>query len=401
MRGKANINYNYSNFMKKLFSVCRPLPLFIGYGILGLFLFLYSFTQVDLGLTLTGFSFWPTLQKGFQYIGYFQRPVSTAIYIFLIFGLFFLYGYTIDTVKKKKLTMQSACMLVLFIFFFLVFSYPAFSYDFFNYMFTAKTVVLYHKNPYEVIPLDFLGFESWLSFMHWTHLPSAYAPLWIALTLPGYMFGFGYFIWILWNLKVTVGIFYLLTAWGIGQILKKENEIDRVMGVILFACNPLILIESLVSGHNDIVMVGCAMIALLLLWNKKNISSFFFYSLSVAFKEITIVLAPLYIFRNNRWLPLALMSIALILFLLVFKREMLPWYGVWVLPFVAIVPNPRFLMPIVYGFSLGLLLYYAPFLYFGHWNDPVPMIKVLLTVIPMIASVLLMLVYKLKRKKAV
>lgn len=401
MRGKVNINYKYFAFMKKIFSVCKPLPLFIGYGMFGIFLFLYSFTQVDLGLTLTGFSFWPTIQKGFQYIGYFQRPLSTAIYIFLIFGLFFLYGYAIDAVKKRTLTMQSVCVLVVFIFFLLVFSYPAFSYDFFNYMFTAKTVILYHKNPYEVIPLDFLGFESWLSFMHWTHLPSAYAPLWIALTLPGYIFGFGYFIWILWNLKVTVGIFYLMTAWGIGQILRKENEIDKLMGVVLFACNPLILIESLVSGHNDIVMVGFAMIALFLLWNKKIISSFFFYSLSVALKEITIVLAPLYIFRNNRWLPFILMSIALILFLLVFKREMLPWYGVWVLPFVAIVPNPRLLMPIVYGFSLGLLLYYAPFLYYGHWNDFVPTIKVFLTVIPIVISVIFVFFAKIIGSKAV
>ena len=50
-----------------------------------LFVFFYSFTQVDLSLTLSRASFITTLQRSFQYIGYFNRPLSTV--------LFFQYAY--------------------------------------------------------------------------------------------------------------------------------------------------------------------------------------------------------------------------------------------------------------------------------------------------------------------
>ena len=376
--------------MKNFFPSFSSRLLLIGYGGVGLLMFLYSFTQVDLGLTLTQLSLWQTIQKSFQYIGYFERPLSTGIYLTLIALLFVLYWYVMRCIKNKQISIQTLGILICFVFVLLIFSYPAFSYDFFNYMFTAKTVLVYHKNPYEVLPLQFTGYESWLSFLHWTHLPSAYAPVWILFTLPPYIFGFGYFLFILWNLKFAIGFFYLLTAWGIGQFLKEETETNRLTGVALFAFNPLILIESLISGHNDIVMMGVATVALILLKRRAYVYSFFMLALSVALKEITLLLLPLYVFGKNRFLPFALMSAGLVFFLIFFKREMLPWYGIWVLPFAAFIPNIRLYMPLVYGFSVGLLLYYAPFLYFGHWNDPVPAMKLWLTILPMVFGFLYM-----------
>jgi len=152
------------------------------------------------------------------------------------------------------------------------------------------------------------------------------------------------------------------------------------------------LVESLVSGHNDIVMAACAIVALIVLWKKKYIYSFFILSLSIAIKEITMILVPLYFLRKNRFLPFVFLTLGLIFFLVFFKREMLPWYGIWILPFAALIPNVCTYMPLVYGFSLGLLLYYAPFLYFGHWNDPVPQMKLWLTLVPMILGVLFMMI---------
>jgi hypothetical protein len=51
------------------------------YFIASLSLFLYSYTQVDLNLTLSRVSLWQTIQRAFQYVGYFQRPVSTVWYL--------------------------------------------------------------------------------------------------------------------------------------------------------------------------------------------------------------------------------------------------------------------------------------------------------------------------------
>jgi len=375
------------NFLlKKIRSTCSPHSLFVGYGTVGILLFLYSFTQVDLGLTLTQLSLWQTIQQGFQHIGFFERSLSSGLYIGIIIGLFVSYSAVLKNIRDHQISDRSLWALIFLVFFLLVFSFPAFSYDFFNYMFTAKTVLLYHKNPYEVIPLQFTGYESWLSFMHWTHLPSAYAPLWIVFTLFPYFFGFGYFLWILWNLKLFVGLFYIGGAWVIARLLRHESEEDRLYGIALYAFNPLILIETLISGHNDIVMVFFALIAIMFLQKKNMIVSFFWLSVSIALKEITFMLFPLYIFRKNRYLPVILMGLGLIAFLLIFKREILPWYGVWVIPFAAIMPRVKKFLPLLFGFSLGLLLYYIPFLYCGHWDEPVGVIKFWLTLTPMILA---------------
>ncbi len=74
-----------------------------GYALVGILLFLYSYTQVDLGLTLTNVSIWRSIQTWFQHIGYFDRPLSTGIFVFLILALFVLYWRVLKAVKSQKL----------------------------------------------------------------------------------------------------------------------------------------------------------------------------------------------------------------------------------------------------------------------------------------------------------
>ena len=68
-----------------------------------LLLFLYSFTQIDLGLTLTRLSWWQTIQRNFQLIGYFNRPLSTGFYLGILLLLFVFYVLLLWLAKKDKL----------------------------------------------------------------------------------------------------------------------------------------------------------------------------------------------------------------------------------------------------------------------------------------------------------
>ncbi len=87
---------------------------------------------------------------------------------------------------------------------------------------------------------------------------------------------------------------------------------------------------------------------------------------------------------------LAAMSLGLIA--VVSQREILPWYFVWIIPFVALVSKNRTIVVLSGAFSLGLLLRYGPYFYLGHWDDPVPMIKLWVTVIPpALAGIVLLL----------
>lgn len=77
------------------------LPLWILSAIL---IFLYSFTQVDLSLTLSQASIFQQVQKSFQYIGWFNRPLSTYLFLGLLLWLFTLFAITVRQVVQKKLS---------------------------------------------------------------------------------------------------------------------------------------------------------------------------------------------------------------------------------------------------------------------------------------------------------
>ena len=369
----------------------------VGYTMVGIALLGYSYTQVDLGLTLTKASIARSIQTWFQHIGYFDRPLSTAIFLLLIFALFVLYGCILKAIKDKKLTGTEIWISIATIVLTTCIAYPAFSYDFFNYLFTAKTVLVYHKNPYVVTPLQFAGFDPWLSFMHWTHLASAYTPLWIVVTLIPYFFSFGYFLPLIWSLKIVIAISYILAAIGIGKILEKEDTGRTLLGIAIFAFNPLIIIECLVSPHNDILMMTMAIWAIVLYQQKKKWLSWLLLSGSVAMKLMTIFLIPAFFTGFKRRITLACIMIGFLAVLT--QREALSWYWVWVVPFVALVPDISVFMILATGVSLGLLLQYAPFLYYGNWNDPVPLLKLWVTWIPIGLSVIIALVSTIKKRQ--
>lgn len=364
------------------------------YGLASIALLLYSYTQVDLALTLSRANIFQAIQKVFQHIGYFDRPLSTALYIAILVVFFGLYIGVVMRAHRNKVSKKQFWWIVGLISLVLVFAYPAFSYDFFNYMFTAKTVLLYQKNPYTVIPLDFTGIEPWLSFMRWTHLPSAYTPFWIALTIPPYALGFGYFLAILWNIKALVVLWYVITTVYIGRILKSLGK-NAVLGMAIFALNPLIIIETLVSGHNDIVMMAILMVAYDMYLHKKFYGAFFMLSLSVATKLMTIFVFPVYLLGWPRKWALAVMTAAFIL--VGTQRELLPWYVVWLVPIYALTPELTWVFTLGLGVSLGFVLSYVPVLYFGNYDALTQTIKFWVTIVPIILSYMWIIYHKLRQ----
>jgi hypothetical protein len=376
----------------------KPLFYFLvlGYAVASVALFLFSYTQVDLSLTLSRVSIFQVIQKTFQYVGFYERPTATLWYVVLVLCFFLLYGLVWYAVRMRKITSRSMWILIALVTVLVVFSYPAFSYDIFNYMFYAKEVLVYQKNPFFVTPLQFTGVEPWLSFMHWTHVSSPYTPLWILMSIPAYLLGFGYFLLILWNFKLLAAFWYIVTAVYISKILGIREKENKDVGVALFAFNPLVIFEILVSGHNDIAMMAFAMMSVYYFMGKQRTLSYVLLALSVATKLMTIFLYPVIVFGYKKWYAFAAMSIGLVL--VITQREIQPWYFVWILPFVALIPENRILPWLSGGISMGLLLRYAPYFYYGYWNNPVPAIELWVTSIPIIAVISLILVRELRRR---
>lgn len=358
--------------------------IFISFVVCLIAFFLYSFTQIDLGLTFSRSAFLRSLVRSFQEIGYFQRPLSAQIYIsfLIIFHLF--YFFFLYLASGKKVNIKNAWTLILATAAVLVFSYNTYSYDLFNYIFDAKIITRYHQNPYLHKALDFPG-DPMLSFMHWTHRVYPYGPVWLVLTVPLSYIGMNFFLPTFFLFKLLMAASFLGTTYYIGKILKKISPEKEVWGMIFFALNPLIIIESLVSAHLDIVMLFFAVWSIYQLINKKYIPALILLAISIGIKFATAALLPVYLIvivlqlknKKTDWNLVFFSSLILMIGTVIYaaqRTNFQPWYLLEAL-FVAVFLSKNyivFLPSIIISFFA--LLTYAPFLYLGNWDPPVPQI---------------------------
>lgn len=185
---------------------------------------------------------------------------------------------------------------------------------------------------------------------------------------------------------------YLGSAWFISKILREIKPKKELIGLAIFAFNPLVIIESLVSAHNDILMMALSLAAFWFLLKKKPLFAWLFLSLSAGIKFATVLLVPIFLLvsfwrwqkRKIDWEKMWLTSFVLMvvgLVLAIKRTEFQPWYLLFPLPFISLLPDKRWLFWPTTSLSLGLLLHYAPFLYLGNWDPPVPAIKLKLTLL--------------------
>lgn len=370
-------------------------------------LFFYSFTQIDLGLTLSQVSIWQIAEKFFKNIGYFQRPFSSSLFIGIVLTLFIFYSLLLHRVYKNKISKKAIWFLIIATTLILTFSYNAFSYDLFNYMFDAKIVAYYNQNPYFHKALDFPG-DPMLSFMHWTHRFFPYGPVWLGLTVPISFVGLQYFLPTFFLFKALISISFLGTAFFIGKILKKISLNNEIFGVAFFALNPLVIIEGLVSAHNDIVMMFFATWALYLLMNTKYTRSIMVFILSIGVKFATAFILPFYILIlflqrkgkavNWQFLFTAMSAIMVIPVILAsYRTNFQPWYLLNILPFAALVSRKYYIFIPSFIFSLFTVFEYLPFLYLGNWDNPVPSILFWMTTGAIALSLLFAIAWGLKK----
>ena len=352
----------------------------------------FSFLFVDPNLIYIKY-----LYSGFAFT---NRAISGIMYLILILLMFFQFLFFLKIVKTKEIDGKFSFLLIGVVSFILLFSYPAvLSYDIFNYFSTAKVAFHYFENPYIIMPIELVG-DPMLLFTQAANKLALYGPFWISLTGFPFLLGLNNFILTIINLKILVIIFYFLTSYLVHKISKS------VYSLAFFALNPLVIIETLISGHNDIVMAFFALSSLYLLQKKKIFLSILFLLLSILIKYATLFLVPVFCYflilkikgklinLQKLYLFYAL-SMFLIFLLSSFREEIYPWYAVWFLVFVSLTNN-KLLKNVSIVFSFGLLLRYLPYMVLGTYFGPTPYIKIAVTFIPALLYAL-----SLKAKKYV
>jgi hypothetical protein len=266
----------------------------------------------------------------------------------------------------------------------LVVSYPALTYDLFNYIATAKVAYTYHENPYTVMPVEIPN-EPNLAFTRAANKVALYGPVWIAITaIPHYLGGGDVWRTII-AFKLLNAVVYLGICYSIWKLTK------NLTNVIFFALNPLILIEVIMNGHNDLYMMALAL-GSLVLWQRRalkdKVSAAVLFIASLFIKGATLALVPLFVLRNvsfERLLVYAYVVMAGVFFIVApIREELYPWYAVWIVSIASLLPlkSHRFIFGFTIVLSFALELRAIPYMWMGYYGGPGPLFRQLLTAIP-------------------
>lgn len=360
--------------------------LFTIYSLLIVLFSIYSYSQVDFNLTLSKNSLYLAFQNWMTHLGYFNRSLSTIIFIVLAILLFTVYFLLITRIRARSfdpamagLKMTKRTLLIIAAI--LIVGYPLLSHDIFNYTFNAKMIWLYKANPHVQVAANFSN-DLWIRFMRNIHTPAPYAYGWTLISLiPGILTLTNNLKLSLWGMKAFTAFFWIGQLWILAKIIKKEFPKENYRW-FLFALNPLVLIETLVIGHNDVVMMFLALVSYWFLlktkklFDKNFLLSLFFLGLSVSIKYATIVLLPLWLIKVV-YKKLNIPTIgAILLFAIIFVRpdQLHSWYLIWAFSFAVLSKN-KWVISFFTVLTFGALLRYAPYLYYGHWNPPVYLLR--------------------------
>lgn len=344
--------------------------IYFAYCLLLIALTIFSYGFVDVNFPLN-------FPKNLSALFFRQRPMVTAIFVILVSSLFALYITCLHQIKNKQISGRQTWWLVGLIVAVLFFSWPGFSNDIFNYIATAKVTYFYKENPYLTMPIEFIG-ESMLNFMHAANKTALYAPFWILLSSIPHFLGFGNLLATVFTFKLFIALFYLTGCWLIWKISRRN-----LYSLVLFALNPLVIFESLVTAHNDIVMMTFTLLAFYFLFQKRKLAAGVSLLASVGIKYATLVLLPLFIiasrFKKEKLIALATWLMFLVFLLSPLREEIYPWYFIWVITLAALIPQNRFFRWLVFAFTFSLLMRYTPYLYFRTYKGLTQPLKTLIT----------------------
>jgi hypothetical protein len=332
----------------------------------------YTYALVDPNITLINHPVWTTFRNAMVQFGYYQRPLSTVIYLILVILLFFA-SYKLFKIYKVIPILKLSAVIGLIT----LFAYPFLSHDFFNYLFSAKIVMFYHKNPYIFVPLNF-PHDPWLRFMHWTHAPYVYGPIFLLLVIIPTLFTFGKFILSFLFLKGMYSAFYISSVYALSKLDKKV--------AVFFATSPLVIIEGLINAHNDFIALSFAILGIYLLSKNQNLKSKVLFVLSFGIKYMTAGILFIKKKRSKVWDSFIFLLLILPIIWLTITQEIQPWYflNIMIIPIL----YPRYIKYISI-LSAGLLLSYIPFILYGNWGIQELFIKHFILSISLIAMLLL------------
>ena len=169
--------------------------------------------------------------------------------------------------------------------------------DVFSYVLYGRISAVHGANPLVTVPSAF-PHDPFLTLVFWRGTRSVYGPAWLLFSdglthlalalggrLPTYILLF----------KLTGWLAHLANAALIWSILGVIAPRRRLLGTLLYAWNPLCLLEFCASAHNDAVMLTFALVGVYCLVRGWELPALAAFGLSISIKYVFLALLPLYL----------------------------------------------------------------------------------------------------------
>jgi hypothetical protein len=181
------------------------------------------------------------------------------------------------------------------------------SLDVYDYIARGRITGVHGGNPYVQTPAQYPG-DPFMEYASWKDKTAAYGPVWEVLS--GFISRFaGDHLWP--NMvahKAIALVSYFACVLAIAAILQRVAPHQALAGTLLFAWNPLILLEGVANAHNDLLMMALILGALWALGKAEEPSSddrtrrlaygalgIILLWLAVLIKFVPILLLPLFL----------------------------------------------------------------------------------------------------------
>ncbi|MCL4386692.1 MAG: hypothetical protein M1326_10355, partial [Cyanobacteria bacterium] len=251
--------------------------------------------------------------------------------------------------------------------------------------------------------------DPMLNFMRWTHRTYPYGPTWLFLTAPLSFIGMNYFLLTFFLYKILMGLSFLGSSYFIYKISEKLFPAQKLFNLCFWVFNPLIIIESLVSSHNDLPMIFLFLLSFYLLLQNKNIKSLVLYLLSIGVKYSTLALAPLFLYISfmktkkrkinyeKVFFSGLILSLATIIYA-AFRTTFQPWYLLLPLTLAAFISSNRQILISSVTASVFAVSIYIPYVYITDYAPGYPSIIFNIELIGLIVSIIPLLYFLIIKK---
>lgn len=169
--------------------------------------------------------------------------------------------------------------------------------DVFSYILYGRISALDGANPLLAAPSSFPG-DPFLRLVFWQGTRSVYGPVWLlmsaALTHIAEALGGSLAAYVLLYKLLGLGAHLANTAliWAtLGRLAPRR----QLAGTLLYAWNPLCLLEFCASAHNDALMLTFALAGVYCLVRRWEVPALIAFGLAIGVKYVPLTLVPLYL----------------------------------------------------------------------------------------------------------